>query len=213
MWSRLSSVMRRRLYGMLWGVAIGILVDSVMLVMTTAWLFFAFYLLLIPVIIAAIIGMLIDRNKPTTQSSRISVTQLFAFVMLWLMCGLGPIAARWTQLYLESRTLPLCPQCQIEDLKVTVLAFDNTPGYGIVLRCECNPSQCIDYYRNELPKLGWVGPVMHRYGDRMSYAFTKPRRRLQLGDISTEDYVNGGKRLVHYHRISIGCVATNLSYQ
>jgi hypothetical protein len=204
--------MKGRLHGIIWGTAFGLFLDSIMLVATSAWLLFAIWPLLVPVVIGAIVGALLCQARMISFTPRTVILRLFAIIMLWSVSIASPIISRWIQLHLEAQTLPICTGCQIETMNITVLAFDNTPGYEMMLRCDRPPSECIEFYRQELPKLGWSAPIEHRFNNSVSYEFTKYHRSLQISDVSKEDYIAGSNQLMRFQRVAIGCVAANYSY-
>lgn len=205
--------MKGRRRGIFWGTAIGLFLASLILVATTGWLLFAIWPLLIPVLTGAVAGGLLCHAAPASFSRRNAVLRFLTGILLWSACIAVPIIVRWTQLRLEAQALPISTGCERENLEITVLAFDNTPGYRMVLDCNADPSACIDFYRKELPRLGWSAPVAHQSGNRIYYEFTRTRRRLHISDVSKEDYVAGSNQLMHFRRVSIGCVAANLSYR
>ena len=204
--------MRGRSRGMIWGIAVGLFLDSLMLVTTTAWLLFAIWPLLIPVMIGAVAGGLLGHAAPISVSLRTTIMRFSAVIVLWSACIALPIVVRWTQLLLEVRSLPISAGCERGSLEITVLAFDDTPGYRVVLDCNADPSEIIDFYRKELPRLGWSAPVAHQYGNHISYDFAKTRRRLRICEVSKEDYVVDSGQLMRFRQVSIECVAANFSY-
>jgi len=194
-----------RIHRIVVGIAVGLLLDSLIVLWSSGWALFAFYILLPPVVVGALLGALLCRNKTYLWRPRFSAIRIMAIIILWSTCAIAPIAARWAQFYLELRSIPICPHCEKDIYEIRVLAYDSLPGYRMVLRCACEPSQCIQYYRTELAKHGWSETRSDTYHGRMSFKFTKPKRRLYISDASSEEYPPNSNTLVLQRKVSIGC--------
>ncbi|MHB1036084.1 MAG: hypothetical protein ACYC35_19165 [Pirellulales bacterium] len=174
--------MQKRLSGILWGVAAGLLFDSCLLVATTAW----FAAMVVPVVLPVLIGGLAGAmmaGRRHKASPREGVRWRFVAVMvlvIWPACFFSPIAARWLQLYGEALAIPVCPGCERESVTVTVLAFDNNPGYGVEFRTSEPAAKVVQFYRQAFEERGWsLLSTEHGYNETY-YFFDKPRRRLGL---------------------------------
>jgi hypothetical protein len=201
--------MRDQAFWVLWGMAAGMLFDSVVLVATTAWLtgFTPF-----PIMIGGALGGIgawLFSKRRGSPARRRQINPLWIILVAWPLCLFGPIAARWLQLYAEARTIPTCPTCQDGKIvDVDVLAFDNQPGYSLAFRTN-QPKRATAFYRRELRKRGWR-PVPARQlldGWRM-FAYRKPRRYLV---VSAPSMIGRGD--ARSHHISIRCCAENFTYQ
>ncbi len=146
--------LRQTIFGIVLGIAVGLLIDSILLLASSAWLIVFIIPVVIPVIAGAAGFGILGKGGYLRVSSWLSI--LLVIVIAWPLCLLGPIW--WKEAELKSgvsRELPVYAGSQKISTNVVPIGGDGKPWIGVDFSVKANYLEVMDFYRRELPKKGW----------------------------------------------------------
>ena len=141
------------------GTALGFLLASLMLNATYGW---ASGLYPIPVLVTAIVGFIVGKirqgiGKKTIASQRYFKYRLRSFLVICLLCALGPYCVMKTYYWVQATILPVPPGWTRTSVRATVLGWDNEAGFFIKIEGQ-GEQEALQFYRQYFEKNGWVSP-------------------------------------------------------
>lgn len=171
---------QRAILGAAVGVGIGIVIVTLFVILTTAWML----LLGLPIailffaIVGGFVGFRFGRDEPPV--ARFGLLLVLA-IALWPLCALGPLWAREFQIrHRIARDIPIHPASTLVKSEVRTYGFDDNPGYALEWRCSEPVDQAIAFYRKEFAAAGWTALPSVRRGDYVYHQFRRSNALLTL---------------------------------
>ena len=145
--------------GVVLGIGVGLLLDSVLVVLGgigTVWLtLLTFGLLMIgPIVLGGHLGSVLEK-RGLLRHVRSWVIVLVAFV-IWPVCVYAPVGLRTFQLRSLLLEIPVYPNFSRLEKTVSLFGTDGGPPYAMVsLRTRDDETKILQFYRTELTRRGW----------------------------------------------------------
>ena len=191
-------------FGVSLGVAVGLLFDSMLLLLTSGWLVVFIFPVVVPVIITAVyFGRLGWKGK----FSKISWLRIVLVIIIgWPLCLLGPIWIREAGFRIRINVVtPKYPDSKILSTNIVAVAGDGSPWMGMKIKIHDNFQEIVDFYIRELTNRGWeiekrkIGVSTRRASYNDAYMITAKKSKQYLSISILKDSLEEQSCLVDIH--------------
>jgi hypothetical protein len=145
---------KRIVFGVAIGVAIGLLFDSILLLTTSAWMIVFILPLVVPVAVPAVfLGILGEKGRLPAVPW---VFTALIILIFWPLCALGPVKIREAQFKAWfNQDVPVYAGSKMLSSKIQTMRSDSIPRMTVDFEFETDYSETIIFFRRELPQKGW----------------------------------------------------------
>lgn len=172
--------------GVFLGVAVGLFIDSIILLKFGGWMLVFIFPLILPVLLSALFFGFLGWKGVLFKPPQ--AVLFLIVVVVWPLCLMGPIFVSRADLISEAGAqIPPYPGAEKISTRVVAIAGDGKPHIDIAYSARAPYPAVVDYYLSELPAKGWT------VTDNVSQGYPG-RRELTKGRQIRAVKKEGGKR-------------------
>ena len=145
---------RRIAFGVMVGVAMGLLVDSVVVVPTSIWFLTMIFPVVLPPLLGGILGLVLGwlGHIPAVSLK----ATLLATIPLWFLCIWAPVQVRvWQFRALADHQIPVFPGATLTSRIVQPWLADGGSSVYLEFCVKADTNEILKFYRSEFVQRGW----------------------------------------------------------